>query len=379
VVISDATHYSNMAIVVPPVLAYCLRLFDGDHTDLDLREELVRLTGRLDIGEIQEHLVGTLSASGFLDDEVFTRMREDRRREFVEAPCRLAVHAGGAYPNDPAELRAAIARWLDGAVRPLPNLAGIAAPHVSPEGGWQSYGAAYGALGVELKDRTFVILATSHSGEPNRFGLTRKPFATPLGQTRADARLVEELAAAGGEAVEMEDFCHSFEHTVELQVIFLQHLFGPDVRILPILCGSFAQSLYGGGSPEDDPAVARFLDALRAMAAREGERLFWVLGIDLAHMGSRYQDDFPCVAGQGVMRDVYERDQARLERVLGGDPEGYWELIRQNHDDLKWCGSAPLYTFLRAVPRARGELLHYQQWNIDPESVVTFAGIAFRG
>ena len=64
----------------------------------------------------------------------------------------------------------------------LPDrLAGIAAPHVSPEGGWNSYQAAYGALAPEYKDRTFVVLGTSHYGQPERFGMTRKPFVTPLG------------------------------------------------------------------------------------------------------------------------------------------------------------------------------------------------------
>jgi hypothetical protein len=46
-------------------------------------------------------------------------------------------------------------------------------------------------------------------------------------------------------------------------------------------------------------------------------------------------------------------------------------------DPLRWCGSAALYTFLRAVPRVRGELLRYEQWNIDQESVVSFAALAF--
>jgi hypothetical protein len=44
---------------------------------------------------------------------------------------------------------------------------------------------------------------------------------------------------------------------------------------------------------------------------------------------------------------------------------------------LKWCGFSPLYTFLRAVPEARGEVLRYQQWNIDDESVVSFAALEF--
>jgi MEMO1 family protein len=41
------------------------------------------------------------------------------------------------------------------------------------------------------------------------------------------------------------------------------------------------------------------------------------------------------------------------------------------------CGSAPLYTFLKAVPGARGKLLRYEQWNIDEQSVVSFAGMSF--
>jgi hypothetical protein len=51
--------------------------------------------------------------------------------------------------------------------------------------------------------------------------------------------------------------------------------------------------------------------------------------------------------------------------------------VQENHDDLKWCGSSPFYTFLKTAPDARGELLRYEQWNIDERSVVSFAGMAF--
>ena len=51
--------------------------------------------------------------------------------------------------------------------------------------------------------------------------------------------------------------------------------------------------------------------------------------------------------------------------------------MKENRDDLKWCGSSPFYTFLKAVPAARGELMRYEQWNIDEKSVVSFAGMAF--
>jgi len=176
----------------------------------------------------------------------------------------------------------------------------------------------------------------------------------------------------------MEDYCHSFEHTIELQMIFLQHLMGANVKILPILCGSYAESIYRGGKPEDNGGVKRFLDALTEMRDREGDRLFWILGVDMAHMGARYQDKFECRAGEGVMQNVADRDEKRIDCINALDAEGFWALVQERHDDLKWCGSSPFYTFLKTAPKASGELLRYEQWNIDERSVVSFAGMAFR-
>ena len=79
------------------------------------------------------------------------------------------------------------------------------------------------------------------------------------------------------------------------------------------------------------------------------------------------------------MAVVAERDKRRIERMTEADSQGFWEQIQENQDDLKWCGSSPIYTFLKVVPQARGSLRRYQQWNIDEQSVVSFAAIGFRG
>jgi AmmeMemoRadiSam system protein B len=152
---------------------------------------------------------------------------------------------------------------------------------------------------------------------------------------------------------------------------------GPQVRILPILCGSYARSIYQGGSPEDSDQVKRFVDALAELRDREGDRLFFVLGVDMAHMGARYQDPFEAAANQGQMTAVGARDAQRIECINAADAAAFWDLVQQNHDDLKWCGSSPFYTFLKIAPKARGRLLRYEQWNIDEASVVSFAGMAF--
>ena len=141
----------------------------------------------------------------------------------------------------------------------------------SPGGGYESYRAAYQLLGPQYKERTFVILGTSHYGAPERFGLTRKPYITPWGASRTNVSLVDELTRKAPGAIGMEDYCHSVEHSIEFQVLFLQAIYGPDISILPILCGSYAESIYRGGKPEANENVNRLLGVLGEIGARESE------------------------------------------------------------------------------------------------------------
>jgi len=377
--IRDHYRFSDTMLLVPPPLVACLACFDGEQTELDLRENLVRATGEIQVGELEKHLVGALRDAGFLEDEVFERLRAERIKEFAEAPVREASHAGSAYPDDPEETKAQLTEFMEGAQQPTTDsLLGIAAPHVSPFGGWESYRDAYAALLPAYGDRTFVILGTSHYGDADHFGLTRKSYETPLGKSRTNGGLVERLAKAAPGAVRMEDYCHAVEHSIEFQVLFLQHVYGPEVSVLPILCGPFVESIYRGGKPEANENVRRFFDALGEIGAAEGSKLFYVLGVDMAHMGRRYGDEIVAKADDGGMLAVAERDRKRIERVNAADPDGFWSLVQENRDDLKWCGSSPIYTFLKCAPKARGELQRYQQWNIDDESVVSFAGLTFR-
>lgn len=384
-VLRDPYGYSDATLIIPPPLVQALALFDGQHDDSDLRQFLYQLTGEFDTNGIGGQLISALGEAGFLEDERFLELRDAAWRGFAESPVREAAHAReGGYPEDPAELRATLEGYLsdggDAAPAAGANLIGLAAPHVSPYGGVASYRAAYRALGEEHRERTFVILGTSHYGPPDRLGLTRKDFATPLGVAMTDREIVDRLASEAGGGAVMEEYCHRFEHSIEFQVVFLQHVLKtPDIRIVPVLCGSYARSLLRGGAPEESVEVQRLLGALGELNAREGRRLCWVLGVDMAHMGRRYQDPFEALANQGVMERVRQEDSERIGRMREGDAGGFWDLVQKDADPLKWCGSAPIYTFLRAVPEARGRLERYEQWNIDEESVVTFAGMRFEG
>lgn len=376
--IRDPYHYSDATLLVPPPLVQALECFDGVQSTVDLRSELVRITGEIQVGDLEKHLYDSLNEAGFLENDRYLEMKARREAEFAGEMERPAVFAGAAYPKNEIKLRELLTAKVGAAQGERP-MVGIAAPHASPEGGWETYRAAYRALPPleEAADRTFVILGTSHYGAPDRFGLTRKQFHTPFGVARTAQELVNELAGSADGAIRMEDYCHAVEHSIEFQIVFLQHLYGPDIRILPILCGPFVKSIYEGGLPEDNPQVARFFDALANIAAREGQKLFWILGIDMAHMGRRYGDPLRATANIGEMLAIEQRDRERIRNIESGDLGSFWSLVQDGHDDLKWCGSSPLYTFLKIMPQLRGELLNYQQWQIDPHSVVSFGALRF--
>jgi AmmeMemoRadiSam system protein B len=374
--VRDPFGFAQGVLIIPPPLVPALACFDGQQTESDLRQALVRITGELEVGELLRHLADTLAQGGFLDDAVYAESRAAKEGEFAAASCRQAAHAGSAYPADAAALEQLLRAQLEPRdAGSADGLVGIAAPHVSPEGGARVYASAYQALPAALSARTFVVLGTSHYGAPHRFGLTRKPYVTPFGATQTDPELVERLAAARSSVV--EDYCHAVEHSIEFQVVHLQGWFGAGVRVAPILCGPFDPA---GGPPEEHPAVAEFLELLGAESRRRDD-LFFVLGVDMAHVGRRYGDREPAQADEGPLRDVERRDRERIERLAAGDAAGFWDLVADTGkgDPLRWCGTAPFYTFLRAVQPARGALLRYEQWNIDPHSVVSFAGMTFSG
>ncbi len=377
--IRDPFGYSDAVLVVPPALIGGLQFLDGESSELDVRHFFVESTGDLRAGGIATQLIEALNEAGFLDNERFAELRDARQRDFAESPTRRPTHAGpGGYPPDADELRSTLNGYLTGSppAQAADNVIGIAAPHVSPFGGWESYAAAYSTIPPSAADKTFVVLGTSHYGQPDRFGLTRKPFETPYGTTQSAPGIVDGLARAADGAVLMEDYCHAVEHSIEFQVVFLQHLFGSGIRVLPILCGPFGRSLTEGGVPEQDEPVRRFFDALSELQAAEGKNLFWVLGVDMAHVGRRYGDPLAMRANDGEMLAVEVQDRRRIGRMADGDAAGFWSEVQENQDPLRWCGSAPVYTFLKAID-ARGSLLHYQQWSIDDSSVVSFAGMQF--
>src|SRR5690348_15833508 len=86
--IRDSFRYYDAVLIIPPALVRFHELFDGEHTESDLRYALFRATGELDLGPPITHLTYALSDSGFLENDHFELLKQARHDEFASLAVR---------------------------------------------------------------------------------------------------------------------------------------------------------------------------------------------------------------------------------------------------------------------------------------------------
>jgi MEMO1 family protein len=379
----DPAGYTAAVLMLPVGLLDILALFDGEHAITDIQAEIMRAHGELVTRDHIEKLMSTLDEHGFLDSPAFAERREATDRAFFDAPSRPAHHAGGAYPDDPAKLRASMNAFFTppagpGAVGPFRGggLRGLIAPHIDFHRGGPAYAWAYRELAERGEADVFVIFGTCHAGMAHPFALTRKDFDTPLGPVRTDRAIVEALASRARQDCFGAELSHRNEHSIEFQAVFLQYLYAGrrEISIVPVLTSFVHEALGRGDRPRDDPRVPRFLDALGETLAASGRRVAFIAGADLAHMGPRFGDPAPITADELAVIDREDREM--LAAVEAGDAEGFFESARRDGDRRRICGLSPIYALLHALGGSSGTLRRYGQWP-DPEGVVSFASVVF--
>ena len=381
----DTQGLTDKLLFLPPNLFFIVSLFDGHHALLDIQTAYARRFGDLLFTDKIRELIDQLDEHYLLENDRFRERKEQLDRAFRASNIRPATHAGDAYEADPGDL----ARQLDsfftspegpGApdiTSPEDHLAGIVAPHIDLLRGGPCFAWAYKELIENSSAELFVLLGTAHVPTRNFFALTVKDFETPLGVARTDRSFVESLDGSADDLFADEPV-HQREHSLEFQILFLQHLLAPerDLRIVPILCGSFHELLSEDRLPSDVPQIVEFTDALRRAIASAGRRVCLIAGADLAHVGPRFGDRQPLTPG--FLGWVEEQDREMLGHVQRLDPDGFFRFVAREEDRRNICGLSSIYTMLRALNASEGRLLRYDK-AVDPsaQSAVTFASLAF--
>jgi len=237
---------------------------------------------------------------------------------------------------------------------------------------WQEIRFVYSPLRGKSYDRV-VILGIGHAMTDGLLCLTEKDFETPLGRVACDVPAVRTLAASAGPFLTENDFAHKNEHSIEFQLIFLQHLLPAGFRIVPVLCGGFSSLDADGGRPRE---LLRFYDALRELASDASARTLWVAGADLSHVGPKFGDDRTAAA---ILPESEAHDRRLLDALCRRDIEGLWAETRSVEDRYHVCGFSALTCLMEILPEGtQGRLLHYENWDeTATQSAVSFASVSF--
>jgi predicted class III extradiol MEMO1 family dioxygenase len=402
-VLSDPLKLSDKQVLLPLAGLALVELFDGTRTIPELAAEFTKRYGiRMEVEQVLG-LATALDQALLLAGGKIEAAIESFRRETVRKP----ACAGGSYPREALALSGFLdaqytraggpggppdfSRRSGGPVR------GVISPHIDFHRGGQAYAHAWKAVAESCEAELFVVFGTAHAGTgPARFALTRKDYETPLGAVPTDLELVERLKDCyrGPDDLFSGEIAHRGEHSIEFQMVELAHLYGErsdrarKIRAVPILCGSIHDLLgqTNGASPEparsptSDERLRTFHEALaKALEGIAPERVCFVAGVDLAHVGRDFEDP---PLSSGDLETVLSRDKATLAIVTERrDPDAFHEDVARDQDARRICGHSAIVAVLEALRRAprptAGELLTHDRW-YDGSSSVTFASAVFR-
>ncbi len=374
--------YDRRGYAAEPMMLYAsvwpiAELADGEKTAQDIAGVVAASSGEVVTAAQIAEFFASIDRAGYLESDTYRIARAHRDNEFLNSTVREAACAGTSYAEDAEELQ----RFLDGIMQSAAphevegNAVAVVVPHIDLRVGAECYAPAYRALQNTDAD-LFVVIGTSHYGWQDLFILTEKDFRTPLGLVKTDTDLVRALRAALPFELQPDELAHRDEHSIEFQLLFLQHLLADrPFTVLPVLVTSFQPFIDHDILPAEADRFREFIAALRSIVEASGRKAVFIASADMAHVGRKFGDDFPAEA---ILPALAAEDADILRHMASVDTAGFFNGIAAVSDHRRICGLPPVYSMLEAVKPLRGSVLDYRQWSErETESAVTFASLAF--
>jgi AmmeMemoRadiSam system protein B/AmmeMemoRadiSam system protein A len=251
--------------------------------------------------------------------------------------------AGQFYPGDAVELRSTLEDLFAHAI-PSKGLEGVVAI-IAPHAGYVFSGgvAASSHNQVDSKQRyenIFVLGPSHYVGFEGASIYVDGNFITPLGPVQVNAKLGKQIIEKNRVFVARTD-AHLREHSVEVQLPFLQYRFGKECRIVPIVLGASLPS-----------TCKEIADGLRPYF--NGKNLF-VISSDFSH--------YP------AYEDARRADRATAEAIVSRSPDNLISVMSRNEEQripnlvTSACGWPCILTLLYLVqdnPQATLQIIDYK-------------------
>ncbi|MCK5533717.1 AmmeMemoRadiSam system protein B [bacterium] len=263
---------------------------------------------------------------------------------------RKPAYAGVFYPANPLQLRKTIEEYIVPSSEKQ-KVIGIVSPHA----GYVYSGKVAGAVYSQIKNcSVFIILGLNHHGRGKKSSIiTEGEWITPYGGIKINSSLAGKILSRSN-FLEENERIHLDEHSLEVQVPFIQHL-NPSAQIVPICMQEYS----------DD--ICRNIGNAIADSITE-ENVVIVASSDMTH----YE---PVEIAQ-------QKDKLAIEKILNVDPEGLLKIVIK--ENISMCGVGPVATMIYAgkkLTAKEGRLISYQTSGDvtgDYHSVVGYAGIIIK-
>ncbi len=260
--------------------------------------------------------------------------------------------AGHFYPSNPNELAQAVDGFLSSEMGKK-RAFGCVVPHAGYMYSGHVAGALYSTLEIPAR---LILIGPRHFPRGESLAiLSEGSWASPLGEAKIDSALAAKLKHEFPRLRE-DAVAHEREHSLEVQIPFLQRLRG-DFQFVPIVLGT---DRYG--------VLEELGHAVAKVVAAQGEPVLVVASSDMNH----YESD-------AITR---VKDERAIARVLALDPRGLYDIVRA--EEITMCGIAAAVVMLiaaRDLGASDAELVRYAtsgDINGDREHVVGYAGIVIR-
>ncbi len=281
---------------------------------------------------------------------------------------RPPIHAGTFYPSNPLELEREIeASFLDkkgpGALsgKPTKNIKGVIAPHAGITYSGPCAAWSYKELAESKRPDTYIVLGPNHYSLQSGMGIDT--FETPFGLVRVDQELARVIASKGN--IEINNDIHLKEHSIEVQLPWLQFINKPSmekVKILPILISR-------------DIDIKKLAIDIKEALIELNRNVQIVISSDFTHYGRIYKY-LPFTIDP--LKQVYEFDGKVLELIKNLDVDGFIRFVEENDSTI--CGAYAIALGLRLMNNTRVRVEQYYtsvDINNDSKNFVAYASIIF--
>lgn len=268
---------------------------------------------------------------------------------------RQTAVGGYFYPSDKDALLRMLGKFIDNSVQPE-KVTGVIAPHAGYIYSGKTAGEVFSRV---IIPETVIIIGPNHTGYGEPYAIDGHSFwETPLGGVEVDVELVEEILKKS-RYLQKDTVAHIREHSVEVQIPFLQYL-KKDVKIVPVVVSGYV----------DDPAWYEIGESLAETIEQTGrkDRVLIVASTDMTH----YER-------QEVAEEL---DHYAIEAILSLDEALLIERIMEKN--ISMCGYGPvLITIIAAknLGAKNAEIVRYTtsaDTSGDYSQVVGYAGIIIK-